>query len=82
MFVVDVCTLRVPSRPRLSAGSPLLSVIATNEAHVLEAYWYNVAFALGAPVLAAAGDGADSPKVVDGGGDSKDQDPAHTWCLP
>jgi hypothetical protein len=38
--------------------------MATNEAHVLEAYWYNVAFALGAPVFAAAGGGADSPKVM------------------
>jgi hypothetical protein len=38
--------------------------MATNEAHVLEAYWNNVAFPLGAPVLAAADGGADSPKVM------------------
>jgi hypothetical protein len=38
--------------------------MATNEAHVLEAYWYNVALALGAPVLAAADGGADSPNVM------------------
>src|SRR5689334_22957087 len=38
--------------------------MATNEAHVLEAYWYNVAFALGASILAAAGGGTDSPKVM------------------
>jgi hypothetical protein len=38
MFVVDVCTLRVPSASRLSAGSPdCLSVIATNDAHVSRA---------------------------------------------
>ena len=35
MFVVDVCTLRVPSALSESAGSPLrASVIATNDAHV------------------------------------------------
>ena len=35
MFVVDVCTLRVPSVPRLSAGRPdRSSVIAANDAHV------------------------------------------------
>ena len=38
MFVVDVCTLRVPSASRLSAGSPVCSsVIATNEFHVVRA---------------------------------------------
>ena len=35
MFVVDVCTLRVPSARRLSAGRPeVSSVIATNERQV------------------------------------------------
>jgi hypothetical protein len=35
MFVVEVCTLRVPSNFSVSAGSPLCaSVIAANDAHV------------------------------------------------
>jgi hypothetical protein len=35
MFVVDVCTLRVPSRSKMSGGSPLCwSVIAANDRHV------------------------------------------------
>ena len=35
MFVVDVCTLVLPSALRMSAGSPdCASVIATNDAHV------------------------------------------------
>ena len=35
MFVVEVCTLRVPLALRLSAGSPLCSsVIAANDAHL------------------------------------------------
>ena len=39
MFVVDVCTLVVPSALRMSAGSPeRSSVIATNDAHVPFAY--------------------------------------------
>ena len=38
MLVVDVCTLRVPSLLRMSAGSPDSgSVIATNDAHVRSA---------------------------------------------
>ena len=39
MFVVEVCTLRVPSALRMSDGSPdRSSVIATNDAHVFAAY--------------------------------------------
>jgi len=35
MLVVDVCTLRVPSRPKMSGGRPLCSsVIAANERQV------------------------------------------------
>jgi hypothetical protein len=35
MFVVEVWTLRAPSLPRMSAGSPELgSVIAANDSHV------------------------------------------------
>ena len=38
MFVVDVCTLVVPSAFRASAGSPEAgSVIAANDAHVARA---------------------------------------------
>ena len=44
MFVVDVCTLRVPSYLSESAGSPVRSsVIATNDAHVPRAYSRNLA---------------------------------------
>src|SRR3954471_12281139 len=40
MFVVDVCTLVLPSPFRLSAGSPDdRSVMAANDAHVRSAYW-------------------------------------------
>src|SRR3954452_14157163 len=40
MFVVDVCTLVVPSPFRVSAGSPdERSVMAANDAHVRSAYW-------------------------------------------
>ena len=39
MFVVEVCTLRVPSALRMSDGSPdRSSVIASNDAHVFAAY--------------------------------------------
>jgi hypothetical protein len=35
MFVVEVCTLRVPSSPRLSAGNPVrASVMAASDAQV------------------------------------------------
>ena len=52
MLVVDVCTDRLPSASRMSAGRPLRSsVIATNDAHVSRAYRPSVA----SPVSAAAG---------------------------
>ena len=54
MLVVEVCTLRVPSASRRSAGSPeRSSVIATNEAHVAVAYACNCS-------LAPAADPADT----------------------
>ena len=40
IFVVDVCTLRLPWLVRTSAGRPERpSVIATKDAHVRFAYW-------------------------------------------
>src|SRR3954469_1509539 len=53
MFVVEVCTLGVPSASRLSAGRPEPgSVIAASDAHVCTAYWRS--WASPAPVLARA----------------------------
>src|SRR5689334_1929958 len=54
MFVVDVCTLVVPSEFRLSAGSPDDgSVMATNDAHVRWAYCRNGSRPSWADALAA-----------------------------
>src|SRR4051812_14054529 len=78
MFVVDVCTLRVPSTPRESAGRPVRSsVMATNDAHVAAAYsrivssGVGAARAGGATVVAVSGRASAVPSAVTGTGTRK-----------